>query len=85
LAEIWKEIGIHVRACFRFMKQEQYEQAFNALYPHREKIDLLGGSLAQRDVFHLALLASAIKAGKKESCCLSIKDRSNICKFLEQG
>lgn len=63
--EITREVGVPVCEAFVEADKGNFDKAVDMLKPIRYKLDLLGGSRAQRDVFELFLIYSALQSPRK--------------------
>ncbi|MEM6944149.1 MAG: tetratricopeptide repeat protein [Pseudomonadota bacterium] len=62
--QIVARVGLAIARALCQMRRGQPSAAFRELYPIRYDIDPIGGSHAQRDVFHMILIDAAVKAGE---------------------
>ena len=61
---VMKAAGADLCRAILAYRQGDYDGCVDALYPVRFQTRLLGGSHAQRDVFHQILIEAAIRAGR---------------------
>jgi hypothetical protein len=59
-----REVGLPVARAFASFGRGQYEAAIDDLLLVRAHVNRFGGSHAQRDVVHLTLVESALRAGR---------------------
>lgn len=64
--EISRDVGVPVCEAFVEADKGNFDKAVQILKPIRYKVDLLGGSKAQRDVYELFLIQSALQSPRKE-------------------
>lgn len=73
-----REVGLpFCRAICAFAKGD-YEAVVDQLYPIRYRTAFLGGSHAQRDVVHLTLIESALRAGRNELARALASERTQL-------
>ncbi len=63
-ATMSREVGLPVARAFASFGQGRYEAAIDDLLPVRAHANRFGGSHAQRDIVHLTLIESALRAGR---------------------
>lgn len=61
---VYREIGIALAEALMAARAGRHDRAVDLLLPVRDRIALVGGSHAQRDVFERTLLESALAAGR---------------------
>lgn len=64
--EISREVGVPVCEAFVEADKGNFDKAVEILKPIRYKVDLLGGSRAQRDVYELFLIHAAMQSPRKQ-------------------
>jgi len=64
--EISRDVGVPVCEAFVEADKGNFDKAVEILKPVRYKIDLLGGSRAQRDVYELFLIHAALQSQRTE-------------------
>jgi hypothetical protein len=91
LNKVYQEVGKYIFQAIDKFKEKNYSEVVELLYPIRNKIYHIGGSNAQRDVFYLLLIHSAVysdniqhqKLAKQlinERCLMRNKTKSNMMK-----
>jgi len=63
-ARVLAEVGINLCDAIVAYARGDYDQAVDALLPVRYRLSAIGGSHAQRDLYHQLLLEAALKAGR---------------------
>jgi hypothetical protein len=58
--KFYREIGAYIFAALEHFDEGNYDQVVELLYPIRNRTAILGGSNAQRDIFTLLLIHSAV-------------------------
>ncbi|MEO0820579.1 MAG: tetratricopeptide repeat protein [Pseudomonadota bacterium] len=61
--QVVADTGLALARAFRDMRRGRHAEAFRAIEPIRYDIDPVGGSHAQRDLFHMMLIDAAQKSG----------------------
>ncbi|XP_028415798.1 tetratricopeptide repeat protein 38-like [Dendronephthya gigantea] len=69
--EVTKEVGLKMCEAFEYFDQENYAKCTELLAPLKYKFVKIGGSNAQRDVFHQLLIHSAMRSPLKSHQCLA--------------
>lgn len=64
--EITREVGVPVCEAFVEADKGNFDKAVDILKPIRYKLDLVGGSRAQRDVFELFLINASLQSPRKQ-------------------
>ncbi|XP_020625456.1 tetratricopeptide repeat protein 38-like [Orbicella faveolata] len=64
--EVSREVGLAVCEAFVEADKGNFDKAVEILKPLRYRLDLLGGSRAQRDVYELFLINAAMQSQRKE-------------------
>ncbi|KAL9961986.1 hypothetical protein ACROYT_G031037 [Oculina patagonica] len=64
--EISRDVGLAVCEAFVEADNGNFDKAVEILKPLRYKVELLGGSRAQRDVYELFLINAAMQSQRKE-------------------
>jgi tetratricopeptide (TPR) repeat protein len=76
--EMTERVGLPVcRALLAFGKA-RYSEAFELLYPIRYRINVFGGSHAQRDAVQRTLLEAALRAGRTELARSLVSERIGV-------
>ena len=75
-AQIIGDVGQPLCAGMLAFGHGDWERAIEYLEPIRYEVDYIGGSRAQRDVFHHALITAAIKAGQMKLARALLSERS---------
>lgn len=73
-----REVGLPVAKAFAAFGRGQYELAIDELLPVRAHAQRFGGSHAQRDVVHLTLVESALRAGRAALARALAAERINV-------
>jgi len=64
--EVSREVGLAICEAFVEADKGNFDKAVEILKPVRYKVDLMGGSRAQRDVYELFLINAAMQSQRKE-------------------
>ncbi|CAF4121526.1 unnamed protein product [Rotaria sordida] len=64
--KVYHQIGKHIFAAIDRFEEGAYAQVVNILYPIRNQIFTIGGSIAQQEVFYLLLIHSAVHSTENE-------------------
>lgn len=75
-AQVFGEIGRPLCAALLAYARGDYETTVSLLEPIRYDLRYVGGSCAQRDVFHRTLIAAALKAGRLTLARAILSERS---------
>ena len=64
MASVYRRVGVPLAQAIEAYGRQAYHQAVDLLLPVRYDLTKIGGSHAQRDVFHQLLIQAAMKAGR---------------------
>ncbi|KAL8569065.1 hypothetical protein ACOMHN_020507 [Nucella lapillus] len=70
-SEVHQRTGLQICHALVAYREGNYAQAVSIMYPLRYDVFTVGGSHAQRDVFNLFLIVSALKSSDKHHHCLA--------------
>ncbi len=68
--------GVALCQAIAYWYRGEYAAAVDALAPIRYRLPLIGGSHAQRDLFHQLLIAAALAAGRHETARTLLSERA---------
>ena len=69
-------VGVTLCRAVAHWYRGEYAQIVDALAPVRYRLPLIGGSHAQRDLFHQLLIAAALGAGRHETARALLSERA---------
>lgn len=72
------EVGLPVMEAYLAFSEGRYDAAVDLLLPIRHRVNLFGGSHAQRDAVQRTLIESALRSGRTELARQLISERINI-------
>ncbi|CAF1306871.1 unnamed protein product [Didymodactylos carnosus] len=78
---IYETVGKHMFQALDYFELDQHDRVVECLYPIRQQIMNIGGSNAQRDVFTLLLIHSAVHSPEKQHRLLAqrlLNERSQL-------
>ncbi len=75
-AEVMREVGLALAAGAVAHRRREWSRAVELLLPIRQAIVRIGGSHAQRDLFHRMLIDAALRAGRPELARMLLGERA---------
>jgi len=82
--KVYREIGKYLFEAIDQFKEKNYSKVVDLLYPIRNQIYRIGGSNAQRDLFFLLLIHSAVYSTNNEHQILAKRLINERCAFRNQ-
>ena len=73
---VMRSAGIALGRALAHWYRGEYEQVVGVLAPVRYRLPLIGGSHAQRDLFHQLLIAAALACGRHETARTLLSERA---------
>ena len=71
-----RSVGIALCQAIAHWYRGEYAEAADVLAPVRYRLPLIGGSHAQRDLFHQLLIAAALRSGRHETARALLSERA---------
>mgnify|MGYP000562786016 CR=1 FL=1 len=75
-AEVTRAIGLPLCRAVLAHRRGRFDEAVDALLPHRAALRRIGGSRAQRDLFEQLLIDAAMKAGRRNLARALLSERA---------
>jgi tetratricopeptide (TPR) repeat protein len=75
---VWRDVAYPAAKAFVAFADEDYGQVLSLLAPARQKLQLVGGSHAQRDLFEQVWIESLLRAGQRHDAIELLHARLNF-------
>ena len=73
---VMREAGVPIGRAIAHWYRGEYAEVVDVLAPVRYRLPLIGGSHAQRDLFHQVLIAAALASGRHETARALLSERA---------
>ena len=73
---VMREAGVSIGRAIAHWYRGEYAEVVDVLAPVRYRLPLIGGSHAQRDLFHQVLIAAALASGRHETARTLLSERA---------
>jgi hypothetical protein len=77
-ARLLAEIGVALGQSMLAAERAEHGRALDLLLPLRHRIRRIGGSHAQREIFHLGLIDAALQAGRRSAAQTLLRERLRL-------